>query len=157
MKKIIITFTLVLFLAVYANAQDYETGVGLRLGFFNGLTVKHFVSDRSAFEGLLETRWRGFEITGLYEAHNPAFEIDRLNWYFGGGAHIGFWNGDYTSGWGDEGVNYTVIGIDGIIGIEFNFEEFPLNIGLDWKPVFNLTGHSGFWGDGGALSLRYIF
>jgi hypothetical protein len=158
MKKIIITLTLVLFIAIYANAQDYETGVGLRLGFSNGLTVKHFISDRLAFEGLLVTRWRGFELTGLFEVHNQAFEIERLNWYFGGGGHIGFWNGDYTyDRWGTAGVNYTVVGLDGIIGIEYNFEEFPLNVGLDWKPAFNLTGYSGFWGDGGALSIRYIF
>ncbi|HAX94627.1 MAG TPA: hypothetical protein DCY25_11950, partial [Bacteroidales bacterium] len=75
-----------------------------------------------------------------------------------GGGHIGFWNGDNTyDRWGDAGTNYTVIGIDGILGIEYNFEEVPINIGLDWKPAFNLTGYSGFWGDGGALSIRYIF
>jgi hypothetical protein len=158
MKKIILTFTLALFITALASAQDYDTGVGLRLGFSNGLSVKHFLSQRSAVEGLLSTRWHGFELTGLYEVHDNAFDVDRLNWYFGGGAHIGFWNGDYThSRWGDEGSNYTVIGIDGILGIEYNFSEFPVNISLDWKPAFNLSGYSGFWGDGGALSVRYIF
>ena len=156
MKKIILTLTLVIFISAYASAQDYNTGVGLRLGFSNGLTVKHFLSQRSAVEGLLATRWRGFEITGLYEVHNQAFEVDRLNWYFGGGAHIGFWNGDNTN-WGDTGTNYTLIGIDGILGIEYNFSEVPINLSLDWKPGFNLTGYTGFWGDGGALSIRYIF
>ncbi len=72
------------------------------LDFQTGLTVKHFISQRSALEGLLSTRWRGFEITGLYEVHNNAFDVERLNWYFGGGGHIGFWNGDNTYGrWGD--------------------------------------------------------
>jgi hypothetical protein len=158
MKKIILTLTFVIFIYAFASAQDYNTGVGLRLGFSNGLTVKHFIGHRSALEGLLSTRWRGFEITGLYEVHNQAFDVERLNWYFGGGGHIGFWNGDNTYGrWGDEGVNYIVIGIDGILGIEYNFEAVPVNISLDWKPAFNLTGYSGFWGDGGALSIRYIF
>ena len=102
MKKIILTFTLALFITALASAQDYDTGVGLRLGFSNGLTVKHFLSQRSAVEGLLSTRWHGFELTGLYEVHDNAFDVDRLNWYFGGGGHIGFWNGDYTSSrWGD--------------------------------------------------------
>ena len=59
--------------------------------------------------------------------------------------------------WGEPGTKYTIIGIDGILGIEYNFEEVPINIGLDWKPAFNLTSYSGFWGDGGALSIRYIF
>jgi hypothetical protein len=156
MKKIILTLTLVIFISVYVSAQDYNTGVGLRLGFSNGLTVKHFLSQRSAVEGLLATRWRGFDITGLYEVHNQAFDVERLNWYFGGGGHVGFWNGDNTN-WGDRGTNYTIVGIDGILGIEYNFREVPINLSLDWKPAFNLTGYTGFWGDGGALSIRYIF
>ncbi|HBZ20540.1 MAG TPA: hypothetical protein DEO60_05385, partial [Bacteroidales bacterium] len=65
MKKIVLTLTLVIFIYAFASAQDYKTGVGLRLGFSNGLTIKHFVSQRSALEGLLSTRWRGFELTGL--------------------------------------------------------------------------------------------
>lgn len=156
MKKIILTLTLVIFISTFGSAQDYNTGVGLRLGFSNGLTVKHFLSQRSAVEGLLATRWRGFEITGLLEVHNQAFDVDRLKWYFGGGAHIGFWNGDNTH-WGDTGTNYTIIGVDGILGIEYSFSEVPINLSLDWKPAFNLTGYTGFWGDGGALSIRYIF
>lgn len=156
MKKIILTLALVIFISAFASAQDYSTGVGLRLGFSNGLTVKHFLSQRSAVEGLLATRWRGFEITGLFEVHNQAFDVERLNWYYGFGGHIGFWNGDNTT-WGDVGTNYTLIGIDGILGIEYNFSEVPINVSLDWKPAFNLTGYTGFWGDGGALSIRYIF
>jgi hypothetical protein len=156
MKKIILTLALVIFISAFTSAQDYNTGVGLRLGFSNGLTVKHFLSQRSAVEGLLVTRWRGFEITGLFEVHNQAFNVERLNWYYGFGGHIGFWNGDNTH-WGDAGTNYTIIGIDGILGIEYNFDEVPINVSLDWKPAFNLTGYTGFWGDGGALSIRYIF
>lgn len=137
-------------------AQDYNTGIGLRGGYFNGLTVKHFVGEKAAFEGILSSRWRGFQVTGLYEIHNQAFNTSRLNWYYGFGAHLGFWDGNRTK-WGDANTNYTVVGIDGILGMEYNFVEVPFNIGLDWKPSMNLIGYSGFWGDGGALSIRYIF
>ena len=126
------------------------------MGYRRGLTLKHFVGSKAAFEGILSTRWSGFDITGLYEIHNIAFEVDRLRWYYGGGAHIGFWNGDNVT-WGDEGSSYTVIGIDGILGIEYSFSEAPINIGIDWKPAINLVGYTGFWADGGALSIRYIF
>lgn len=155
MRKIVLTFIFVLSVTL-ASAQEYNTGVGLRAGLSQGLTIKHFVSEKAAFEGLLSTRWRGFDITGLYEIHNRAFDVDRLNWYYGFGAHVGFWDGSNTS-WGNTGTTYTVIGIDGILGIEYNFSEAPINIGLDWKPAINLTGYTGFWGDGGALSIRYIF
>lgn len=155
MRKILFTFILITTMAIAINAQDYKTGIGLRGGFSQGLTIKHFLSEKAALEGLLTTRWRGFEMTGLYEVHNTAFDVDNLRWYYGGGAHIGFWDGNST--WGTIGQAYTIIGIDGIIGIEYSFSEAPINIGLDWKPAINLTGYSGFWGDGGALSIRYIF
>jgi hypothetical protein len=156
MKKIILTLTLVIIVSTFATGQDYETGVGLRLGTSIGVTAKHFVGQKSAFEGLLTSRWQGFEITGLYEIHNNAFDVDRLNWYFGFGAHLGFYNGDNTP-WGEANTNYVLLGIDGIIGIEYNFNDIPINLGLDWKPVFNLTGYTGFWGDALALSVRYYF
>ncbi|MDP4223560.1 MAG: hypothetical protein Q8868_09630 [Bacteroidota bacterium] len=156
MKKILLTLTFVLFLTLSSSGQDYNTGVGLRLGFYNGLAVKHFLGDRSAVEGILVTRWRGFELTGLYEMHNQAFDIERLRWYFGGGGHIGFWNGDNTP-WGERATNYTLAGIDGVLGIEYSFREVPINVGLDWKPEVNFTGYSVFWPEGGALSIRYIF
>jgi hypothetical protein len=139
-----------------ANAQDYKTGIGLRGGLYNGLTLKHFIGERTALEGLLSTRWGGFEITGLYEIHNRAFDVDRLNWYYGLGAHVGFYNGNKTS-WGNANTNYTVVGVDGILGLEYNFKEVPINISIDWKPAFNLIGYSHFFGDGGAFSIRYIF
>jgi hypothetical protein len=158
MKKILITLLLVFFSAALTNAQDYRTGVGLRGGFPSGLTVKHFTGEKSALEFLLASRWRGFEITALYEIHNQAFNTERLKWYYGFGGHVGFWNGDYTSKyWGDPGTNYTVVGIDGILGLEYSFAEAPFCLGIDWKPAFNFIGYSGLWADGGAFSIRYIF
>jgi hypothetical protein len=150
MKKFLMTCVVVLCFISISSAQDYNTGIGLRAGFTNGVTIKHFVNEKTAFEFLFASRWRGLEITGLYEFHNPAFHEDRLNWYYGIGAHIGFWNGNYTHRyWGERGNSYTVVGIDGILGIEYNFREAPFNIGLDWKPAFNVVGTTGFWADGG--------
>ncbi len=156
MKKIGLTLLLAVCLFFVGNAQDYNTGIGLRGGFSNGLTVKHFISEKAALEGILASRWSGFQITGLYEIHNRAFDTDRLNWYFGFGAHVGFWNGKRVP-WSENNDQYTVIGVDGILGLEYNFREVPINLSLDWKPELNFYGHSGFWADGGAFSIRYIF
>ncbi len=155
-KKIGFTILLTVCLFSFSYSQDYNTGIGLRGGFDNGITIKHFVSSKAALEGIIASRWRGLELTGLYEIHNRAFDTDRLNWYYGFGAHIGFWNGDNRR-WGTHGESYTVIGVDGILGLEYNFEEIPFNLSVDWKPAFNFYGYSGFWADGGALSIRYIF
>ena len=156
MKKIILTMTLALFLNTFASAQDYNTAIGLRLGTSIGVTARHFLGEKSAVEGLLTTRWQGLEITGLYEFSNNAFEVDRLNWYFGFGAHLGFYNGNNTP-WGESGTSYAILGIDGIIGMEYSFIDVPINLSLDWKPMFNLTSYTGFWGDALALSVRYTF
>ncbi|MGB8492023.1 MAG: hypothetical protein WCE64_13285, partial [Bacteroidales bacterium] len=67
MKKIFLLLASALLISVHAAGQDYKTGVGLRLGLYNGLSVKHFFSENKAVEGILTTRWRGFDITGLYE------------------------------------------------------------------------------------------
>ena len=158
MKKLGFTILLSLCCFFFSNAQDYNTGIGLRGGFSNGLTIKHFVSSKSAFEFIISSRWDGLAITGLYEIHSRAFDADRLNWYYGFGGHVGFWDGDDTRDyWGTEGESYTVIGVDGILGLEYNFAEIPFNLSIDWKPAFNFYGYSGIWADGGALSVRYIF
>ena len=156
MKKTLIVSAIVLCFAIVSQAQDYKTGIGLRGGLYNGLTIKHFISEKSALEGLVATRWSGFEVTGLFEIHNPLANVDRLKWFYGIGGHIGFYDSDYTS-WGDPGTSYTVIGADLILGLEYSFSEVPVNLSLDWKPAFNIIGYSKFFGDGGALSIRYIF
>jgi hypothetical protein len=155
MKRFVITLIMAMNIAVLASAQEYKTALGLRGGFSSGLTIKHFTSHKAAFEGLLTTRWQGFVITGLYEIHNKAFDVNRLKWYYGGGAHIGFYNGNYVY-WGTYGTDYTIVGIDGILGLEYTFSEIPINIGIDWKPVLNLVGYSGLWSEGG-ISVRFVF
>ena len=140
----------------YVNGKDYNTGIGLRLGYGNGITIKHFIKSNKALDGILSNRFSGIGITGLYEVHNSLFNANGLAWFYGAGAHIGFWSGSNVS-WFDDNNDYVVIGIDGILGIEYSFKGAPVNLGLDWKPAFNLIGHSGFWGEEGAFSVRYIF
>jgi hypothetical protein len=157
-KKYLILFGLFISLNfVRVSGQDYIDALGFRGGYPLGITYKHFIGDNSALEGILSTRWRGFNLTALYELHANAFKVDGLNWYFGGGAHIGHWA--YYDGikWLDAGESATVLGVDGILGIEYNIKEFPLNLSLDWKPTMNLIGYSGFWGDEVAISVRYRF
>ena len=155
MKKFVLTFFTAISIVAFVSAQEYHTGIGIRAGFSSGLTIKHFKNRKVALEGLLTTRRQGFDITGLYEVHNKAFDTDHLNWYYGGGVHIGFYNGNYVS-WGNSGTTYTVVGLDGILGLEYTFDEIPINLGIDWKPALNLIGYTGFWSEG-AISARYVF
>ncbi|AKP50705.1 hypothetical protein [Cyclobacterium amurskyense] len=142
-----------------SKAQAYNTAVGLRLGSSSGLSVKHFISQDAAIEGILHTRWRGLLLTGLYEVHKDIEDVSGLGWFYGGGAHLGSWNsGSNNPYWA--GNNYkgsTILGIDGIIGLDYVLEDLPLNFSLDFKPAINLINGGGFWGDDFALSVRYIF
>jgi len=156
MKKVLLVLAIVLALNITANSQDYRTAVGLRAGVPYGLTVKHFMNETNAFEGILASRWGGFSITGLYENEHWTGEYPGLNWFWGFGGHIGFWdagnnprvNATYTG---------SVIGVDGILGLEYTFDEIPLNLSFDILPTINLIGYSGWGGINSAISIRYVF
>lgn len=152
--RVIALFVLLISSSVIANAQNYKTGIGGRFGFFSGLSLKHFIQRDNALEGLLSFRWNGFIITGLYEYQKPLKGVNNLDWYVGIGGHVGFWDGgDYYYHYYNDA--HSVFGIDLIGGLEYSFKEVPFNIGLDWKPAFNLIGDDHLWFDGLALSLRY--
>jgi len=154
MRKLLLAFIVMAAMTTLSNAQEYETAAGLRGGLYNGVTIKHFLGGKSAVEGILTTRWYGFNVTGLYELHSwRAFDVDRLNWYYGAGGHLGNMDKNSTALFTGD----LVIGVDLILGIEYTFEEIPVNLGVDWKPAFNLVGGSEFIGDGGAFSARYVF
>ena len=43
-----------------------------------------------------------------------------------------------------EGVDpFFHVGSDGIIGIEYTFQEIPVNISADWKPEFKFINYTG--------------
>ena len=156
MKKSFIILSVIL---LFSNCgltfgQLYNTGIGARLGFFNGLTVKHFIQEGQALEGILATRWNGFILTGLYEYQRQFPDVNNLEWFVGGGVHIGAWDADRYRN--NDNIS-SAFGVDLIIGIEYTFDEFPFSASLDWKPAFNLVGDNRLWGDGLALSIRYTF
>jgi len=149
-------------LSLAVQGQNYNTGLGVRLGYFNGITVKHFVSESNALEGIASFRWNGFIITGLYEWQKPIKGAPGLDYEIGFGAHLGAF-GDRRNGWWDDDDfdgnpddNFTLFGVDFIAGLEYTFAEVPFNLALDWKPAFNFGGYR-WWGDGIALSIRYTF
>jgi len=155
MKKIlvILLFTLA---STGIYAQSYDNAVGVRGGLYSGFTYKHFLTDTQAVEAILHSRWNGWAAVGLLEYHTDIPDVDGLYWFYGYGAHVGFYD-DYYTGWYDDGSTYAVVGIDGIVGIEYQIPQAPITVGLDWKPYFNLIGYTHFFGDGGALSVRFTF
>ena len=143
-----------LFAVSNVSAQNYVQAVGLRGGVYSGINYKNFVTNSMAIEGIFLKPWKAVELIGLVEYHNYLSRSNHLLWYYGFGGHIGFYDALYTL---HSRGTYLVLGVDGILGLEYEFDRIPLAIGVDWKPNFNLVGISGFSGDGGAFSLRYTF
>lgn len=169
MRKLLFALFVGVFLIIAlpesAQAQigaDYKTSVGVRLSPWYGVSAKHFMSSSDALEGILNSRWDALKITGLYERHALAFDEPGLKFYYGGGAHVGFFGTRYGNYWGPvdyRGHGGAILGLDGILGIEYTIQdqEIPLNVSLDWKPVFDLVPWPGFRGVEVAVTVRYIF
>lgn len=156
MKKITVIIAVLIFVtATNLKAQEmntsssYTTAVGLK--FYPGaLTVKHFINDDVALEGIGYFANYGFRITGLYEFHYDITDVEGLKWYVGPGVHVGFYDSRYGGG--------ASIGIDGVLGLDYKFQA-PINASVDWQPSFEFgsAGYNGFEGGWGGLGIRYTF
>ena len=158
-KKFILALSILIGSFSIASAQIYDNSVGLRLGSSNSFVFKHFLSSNSAVELMAGTRWRGFNVVGLYEMNTTAFQVERLQFYYGAGGHIGGWHNYRNHPWFDnrDRNHYVVVGVDAILGLEYAFEGAPISLSIDWKPEFNIIGYSGLWGGDGGLSIRYYW
>ncbi len=161
-KNLIFAFVLglVVVFATKISAQtDYKTAVGLRLGWGYGGTVKHFINDKAAIEAIVRFRSFGvtgfssysyINITGLYQMHNEIPSVEGLKWYYGGGASIALFSGDFIN-------SSTQIGITGCLGLDYKFNGTPINISMDWLPAYYFATGAGFGSDSGGLAVRYTF
>jgi hypothetical protein len=153
LKKLFLALLLTVVSVGALNAQHYNTALGVRLGYDNGVTLKHFFSYESAGEFLFTISPHYFNLTGLYEYRQPVAGTPGLDWYAGLGAHIG---GIHKNK--NRYSNSFLLGADLIGGIEYTFPQAPFNISLDWKPSFNFTNsYNDYWYRGFALSVRYTF
>ncbi|MGW8121675.1 hypothetical protein ACV07N_03370 [Roseivirga echinicomitans] len=160
MKKFIVSaFILTLFFSVSneAKAQNYNTAVGLRFGGTSGITF-----NKGNFEGILGFWGNGFSVTGLHEKHTTAFETPELNWFYGYGGHVAFFNDGSPGknyGRGDRRYNDATVGfgIDGIIGLEFTPREVPFAFSIGVKPFIEVDTNGNFYGaPDPAIGIKYI-
>jgi hypothetical protein len=152
MKKILF-FALFLIATSTAFSQSmgrtYKTALGVKVWDGGGISLKHFLTDRNAIEGVGFFWDRGFRLTGLYEIHGPIEGAPGLKWYIGPGAHIGFYNNKF----GDKAYG----GVDGVLGLDYKFNNAPINASIDWQPSFEFGDGRGFVGSWGGLGIRYTF
>jgi hypothetical protein len=138
MKKTLLILLLAISTLGMGKTQDYDTGIGVKIGMAPGISVKHFITTNAAFEGIATFRWRGANLTGLAEFHLPVFDTEGFTFYYGGGLHLGVWDSGIALGKAETGRKFN-FGIDGVLGLEYAFPRLPLSLGLDWKPGFNIV------------------
>ena len=148
MKKLICLLAIsVMFLSI-ALAQDYNWGIGMRLGGdTGGVSVKYKLNTVDAFEAILAALWdNGFVATALSQRHIPVIGKG-THFYYGAGIHTGAGNRERKF----------IFGIDGIFGLEYKFRDVPLALALDYKPAFNVVGKPALPVSDIALVIRVTF
>ncbi|WP_397447344.1 hypothetical protein [Polaribacter sp. R77954] len=148
MKKIYLTFGLLLTTILTINAQDIsENAIGLRFGGGDGvggeITYQKALGNNNRLEidlGLAN-EFTNFKATGLYEW---VWSLeDKFNWYagFGGGIVSADGTGIYGAG---------------VVGIEYNFNA-PILLSIDYRPEIGIAGGLDGLNSNVALSVRYQF
>ena len=148
------------------TSRIYETAVGIRLGSPLSVSAKHFLHQEGAVELAVGFRnddpFSYLHISGAYQYHKPIGDVKNLFYYVGAGASI--IRCKYTPEYeipGEETGSFTsnYFGLQGYLGLDYAFEDIPLNLSADWIPTINLGENSpqqsfsgGFW----ALAARFI-
>ena len=114
---------------------DYKYALGLRAGGPSAITFKIKNMNSNSIE-LMAGFWVDFiSLTALFEKNVPAFDVEGMNWYFGGGGHISFFTQEVNDDrwYYRQGEGYA-LGIDGIVGLEYKIPPIPFAVSLDLKP-----------------------
>ena len=132
------------------HAQEYDRGIGIRLGTANGISYKQFVGSNTAIEGLFVYRRGGTRVTALVEQH---LFLDRSSsLYLGVGGHAGY------NGWLLENAQSSPAwGLDAEIGFEYVFPYSPLSFGVHVKPMVELHKGTVFSGNNAGFTLRLLY
>lgn len=154
MKKILLQ-TMFFILTIRASSQtSYKQAAGIKFPGGLSFTYKKFITDKNSLEAQLTTWNKGLRVSGLYEFNFHSFStISGLAWFAGPGAHVGFWKDKFEKSYNSK----VDIGIDGIIGLDYKFNQLPVNVSVDWQPSVTLAGNAGFTPVYGGIAVRYTF
>ena len=145
MKKIFAVVVAVFAFVALANAQPRALGV--RVGWGGEVSYQHTLGAENFLE--VDAGW-GANALSVGAAYDfQIAPVGPFGFYAGPAAHI--WMG------GSEEDNNFVLGVGAQLGLEYIFPSFPLQISLDWRPVFDLIPSTGFGWQSVGLGIRYAF
>jgi hypothetical protein len=140
------------FTVLCATGQEYKTAFGIKGGYpgFGSLNAKHFLSENTALEASFgpfsrENYGSGVFLIADYEIQNSL--ESHFSWYYGGGGLMGF----TSNGLGTSNIHF---GINTTVGLEYTFEDLPINCSINTGPIIFITPLVELnWG--GGLAIRY--
>jgi len=146
-------------LSDHLQAQDYKLAMGIRFSsasptLNNSVSVKYFMNETNAVEGLISFGDNRFGIGGLFEKHQLIGGTPSFTWFYGGGGYIGFENKTDAN---KVQKHTTYLGPTGIVGLDYKFQNAPINLSLDWKPELDIIPSINFVPDAFALTARFTF
>lgn len=154
MKQLILflSFSCSCLLATAQYKPYYNVALGVRAGSTGatcGGTVKVFMGNSSALEGLVGYYKNGLSGTLLFEQHVELFSREEFQLYFGGGAHYSS-STEYQN-WilmDSRSLSYekagSSFGFDVVAGLEYKFLGLPLAVSLDLKPAVDFNNNGGY-------------
>ncbi len=141
--------TLILLASLFTmyNISAQEIGIRFGSGLENNVAIDGILSvgEYNRVHADVTFSKNGIGAAALWNfTFEPINDFPDLHWYMGAGpfAVIG---DDFD------------LGVAGEIGIEYQFLDIPLIIGLDWRPAFELIDHTSFSARGFGLNVRYQF
>ncbi|MHA4894358.1 hypothetical protein ACXZ1K_06365 [Pedobacter sp. PWIIR3] len=156
MKRLFFTFiacaALLTFSTAKVNAQNYKTGLGLRIDAGDGFTgvgfdVKHFFTRNNAIDANLI--FFDGDVVGLgaeYQYNAPIQGVKGLDWYLGVGPNFLF------------GHNATAVQLRPVAGLDLKVPGAPIDFAFDWRPMFTLNdNYDSVNAARFGISIRYAF
>jgi hypothetical protein len=158
MKKIILSALFIAVCTVLTQAQEYKTALGVRLSSSNAyqnnsISFKQFINEGTAIEGLF-TFGEPLALGALVEFHKP-LSTQGLSWFYGAGGYLAF--PKVLNATTNKTNTETNFGAQGVIGLDYKFNNIPLNLSLDWKPELNIVTDINFEPATVGLTARFTF
>jgi hypothetical protein len=157
---------ILLLLSIQAAGQDFSRSVGIRGGVTSGVTYRQFLNPELAYEGFLSFRQGGLQFTILRQHFRPTMwqVSDGFFVTYGYGGHLGYTH-THSFSFINRHFHYSkkkfspLIGMDGYLGLEYQFPGIPVQVGLDYKPFAEMSLYQYFrlsvWDV--AFTLKYTF
>ncbi len=163
-KSLTVVLSLLCCIPNVVLAQNNSLGLGIILGEPTGISIKLWLSEKSAVDGsiawsLIENShlhlhgdylWHNYDITGVRKGKLPI--------YYGIGARIRF---DHkpehvVHGRIHSSKDETRFGMRGVLGLEYLFTTAPFDLFFEFAPIMDLIPGSDF-SLNAALGFRYFF